>query len=341
MAEAKRKICTAAEWAGQPFKDAKYEALIGSAENPIIRPGTKNFVEAPEKCFKTTLLMRLMVSLASGTTLFPSLPVVRGPMRVLYLHGELSMREIEDRFLAAIGQKTVNEKTQRAVPIEKLDGFFMGKHLSAHLIRNRSASKTCTADGQSVIEGLVKEYKPEILVLDPWQSFISGYDDNVFKDVSQALSFLDRLIETYTLTFFMAVHAGKDSSKGARGSSALGGWRDTNFLLKKRGSEDDKQIVAHIEPRWAEPPNPFKLRFENGTVYAETVFTGIPSNIRFFIEQFQTQHGASPTKSDLRAWKKTWTNMKDDTFRKNLQRAVQHGAIKIVGETLELTEDPQ
>ena len=43
--------------------------------------GTKNLIEAPEKTFKTTMLLRLTIGMACGHTVYPSLPVAR-PVQV-------------------------------------------------------------------------------------------------------------------------------------------------------------------------------------------------------------------------------------------------------------------
>ena len=92
-----------------------------------------------------------------------------------------------------------------------------------------------------------------MLVIDPWQSFISGYDENSFEHTSQATNFLDQLsVEQGGLTIFMPVHTGKDQSKGARGHSSLAGWRDTLIRLIPV-AKDDKSIKVQIRPRWGQP----------------------------------------------------------------------------------------
>src|SRR5271169_3324521 len=145
----KRKIMAVPEWLKQPFKEMKqYDAILGSYSNPVIRPGTKNTIEAPEKAFKTTFLLRLCMGLAAGISVFPEIPIVRtAGMKVLYLHGELSMREIEERTVAAA----------RDIPPEKLVNFYTGKDLGVHLLK-----------GQTQLKELLNHYQPDILALDPY-----------------------------------------------------------------------------------------------------------------------------------------------------------------------------
>jgi hypothetical protein len=69
------------QWIDLKLSDTEEEVIVGSPTNPLIRPRTKNLIEAPEKSYKTTALLRLMAGLACGKTVFPALPVVRPPRR--------------------------------------------------------------------------------------------------------------------------------------------------------------------------------------------------------------------------------------------------------------------
>lgn len=81
------------EWEQIDLNTPDNLVLIGTPANSIIRPGTKNIIEAPEKTFKTTTLLRLTIGVACGHTVFESLPVAR-PVRVLYIHGEMTPRNL-------------------------------------------------------------------------------------------------------------------------------------------------------------------------------------------------------------------------------------------------------
>jgi hypothetical protein len=235
-------ILSAEEWLKADFSVAESEVIVGNADNPLIRPLTKNLVQAPEKAFKTTFLMRLALGISTAETVFSSLPV-KNPRRVLYLHGELALAELKERVREA------------AVDLKRpLDNFFQGRSLSASLV---------TSQGQAAICQLVEEYKPEVLVIDPWQSFIAGADENSFKEISPATAFMDKLIAECGVTILLAIHEGKDHSRGARGHSTLAGWRDTLFALKRSGTT----LTVKVEPRWANPPGDLKLTFQDGTLW--------------------------------------------------------------------------
>jgi len=231
------------EWLNMDFGADHNDALIGTPQSSIVRPGTKNLIEAPEKAFKTTFLLRLSVALSTGRTVFPSLPVSQ-TKRVLYLHGELSLPEIKERLEGAV----------QNLP-RPLNNFLQGRSLDASLV---------TDEGREVIRDIVDAHHPDVLVIDPWQSFIAGTDENNFKEISGATGFLDRLIEDHNLTVFLAAHQGKNPKKGARGHSSLGGWRDTRFNLRKSGSSG---LTITVEPRWAKPLKDLLFTFKAGTVW--------------------------------------------------------------------------
>jgi hypothetical protein len=296
------QILSAEEWMKLDLTSGDQDVIVGTASNPIIRPRTKNFIEAPEKAFKTTAVLRLSMGIAAGVTVFPSLPTTQ-PRKVLYLHGELSAAEIKERTTAAL-------RDFSAPPTN----FFQGRDLNAHLI---------TKEGQEALRALVAEYRPDVLVLDPWQSFISGYDENSFKDMSTATRFLDTLIEEFGVTILIPIHQGKDHSRGARGHSSLAGWRDTRIKLEP--IQNNLAVRVKVEPRWATPPDPFVLKFRDGTVWEEgtPAWTGQAGRIRTFVES----KGGRVSKEEVGKELK----LASDALRKAIDRAQQSNAIEIDG----------
>jgi len=308
---------TAKEWLKRSYHQRVGQSfVIGSSKLVLIEPFTKNFVEAPEKAFKTTFLLRLLLGMACGVAVFPQLPVSQKKSKVLYLHGELGVLQLEDRLVGAA----------QGLPVEALDEdtFVQGRDLSAHLIR---------PNGQNAIEALVKEHKPNVLVIDPWQSFIAGFDENSFKDMSQAMEFLDRLIADYKITLFVPIHLGKDRSKGARGSSSLNGWRDARIKLEPTKDKSGKSVKVTVEPRWGEEVEPFKLRFRNGTVWSDAMFSPQSSAIRDFVKD----RGGVATKEQLQQ-AEPWQGMKPDAFRQALSRVKQEKAVFAHGELLSVKQ---
>jgi hypothetical protein len=298
-------ILSAEDWLKADFTADDSQVLIGTQKNPLVRSLTKNLIQAPEKAFKTTFLLRLALGISTGETVFSSLPV-KSPRPVLYLHGELSPAELKERLQeAAVGLR------------RPLDNFFQGRSLNASLV---------TPEGRTAICELWNQYKPGVLVLDPWQSFIAGADENSFKDVSPATTFLDWLIAKSQVTVFLAIHEGKVHKRGARGHSALAGWRDTLFKLKK--SKDS--LTVEVEPRWAKAPAPLKLTFCDGTLW-EGDAPGWTLQAEEIRKLLQANEGRLTRKQVALG-----LGIKSDSIRMALKRAHNSGAICVDGDIVTL-----
>jgi hypothetical protein len=244
-----------------------------------------------------------MAGLSCGETVFPTLPVARR-RRVLYLHGELSSAEIKERTRPAFVGLS-----------QPYTDFLQGRMIDGHLIEG---------EGQKSIAELLQAYRPDDLVLDPWQSFIQGYDENSFKDMSKAISFCNQLIEASGVTLWIAFHFGKEASRGPRGHSSISGWRDTLFKLHR----DGECATISVEPRWATPPTPFWLRWKNGTMATESRpgLTGNTEKIRGFVDSC----GGRASKSDVAEH----LGIKPEAARKAIQRACNSGVIAQDGDSL-------
>ena len=300
----RRLILTAQEWIDLELSNDEQGVVLGTTQNALVRPATKNLIVAPEKSFKTTFLLRLMAGLSCGETVFPMLPVAR-KRRVLYLHGELSTAEIKDRTRPAFSDLS-----------EPYTEFFQGRMIDGHLIEE---------SGQKSITEILRGYRPDDLVIDPWQSFIQGYDENSFKDMSKAISFCNQLIEDSAITLWIAFHFGKEASRGPRGHSSINGWRDTLFKLRRDG---DCATVT-VEPRWATPPKPFWLRRTGGTMALETGGPSSNSNTGK-ICSFITSSGGRALKNDVVGYLGT----SPEAARKAIQRACDSGTIRQDGDSV-------
>jgi hypothetical protein len=299
-------IMTAEEWLDRNFELSETDIIIGSTNQAIIRPLTKNIIEGSWKSFKTTFALRLMLGLSCGETVFEKLPVLRC-RKALYVHGELSPPEIRERTQSAVV----------GLP-RPLDNFLEVRDLRIHLIQPQ---------GQSQLREILDKARPDDLVLDPWQSFIIGSDENEFRDMSQATRFIDNLIADYSLSVHICTHTGKDPTRGTRGHSVIAGWRDTLIKLERKGSE---LVTVTIEPRWAARVEPFNLKFTYGTLLdtdAE-LFTKQARDIRRVI----TTNGGRASKEQVG----TALSLDGDALRKALSRAAMRRAIVVNGDDVTL-----
>ncbi len=293
----KTRYCmTAEEWEKRDFSKEESESLIGTETNAIIRPLTKNLVVAGDKSFKTTFLMRLGASLASGETVFEELPVRRS-CRVLHIHAELNPAEIKQRVIASIAN--LDTKGQ----------FFPVRDTLVHLIDE---------EGQNTIREIVEEVKPEVVILDPWQELITGFNENSDEHMGVARKFITQLIDDYKVTAFIVQHTGRDEAKGGRGHSGLKGWRDTQIVLKRK----NEQVDVRIEPRWGSTFN-FTLAFKDGTLHPVSImFTKQQMELRELLKGYP--QGASYAQIA------TAMEMSQKSVEKMVNRAVENVPAAVV-----------
>jgi hypothetical protein len=167
-------------------------------------------------------------------------------------------------------------------------------------------------------------------VIDPWQSFIAGTDENNFKEVSGATGFLDKLMEDFGLTVFLAAHQGKNPKKGARGHSSLAGWRDTRFALKKQGTSG---LNIDIEPRWSKPLSGLKLSFKAGTVWEGDVPKWTEQQLQMR-EWVKRNGGSVPRESIGKA-----LQLDGSGLRTALMRASGNDAVELSGDLVKIPEE--
>ncbi len=291
---------SASQWENIDLTDDSIP-LIGDATKKIIRPGTKNIIEAPEKSFKTTFTQRFMLGLSNGLTVYSQLPVAQ-PAHILYFHGELTPSELAERRESAI----------RTIPNFNGDHYIEGRSIEAHFIKE---------SGRQDIRKWVLHFKPKepipyVVVFDPWQAFILGYDENSFESQSQATSFLDKLIVESGATMFFQMHQGKDRTKGARGHSSVSGWKDTTIRLQRKGEKD---LTVTVEPRWSEKFD-FGLTFDGGTLIEKALYGPGSVRIRQLVEK--NFDGWASREALVRL-----IGGGEEAAKKAIQRAVKDGAI--------------
>lgn len=285
------------------------EPVIGTDEHHIVERLTKNLILADAKAWKTTLAMRLTYGMSLGNDFFDALPVPVTPQPVCYIHLELSPRQLVKR---------TQDATQGLSPSPF---FYQERNVDAHLIR---------PEGQEAIRQSLKEAKkamgraPQILVLDPWQELVEGFDENSAQEMAPARKFIDRLISDFNVTVFICFHTGKDKTKGARGTSSIEGWRDTLFELTRTR----ERLTVKVESRWAEPIEPFTLIFQDGTLWDEgdvPKWTRQEQKIRNFVAACNWP----VTRTALLAHLQTAEGMKPEAARKAIKRAEDSHAVTI------------
>lgn len=97
----------------------------------------------------------------------------------------------------------------------------------------------------ATIETLIAKHgKPVLLIIDTLARSMAGGDENSAQDMGRVVAVADRLRDHFDTATVLVHHAGKDVTKGGRGSSALLGAADTYILVE---SDKAGNHVATVE----------------------------------------------------------------------------------------------
>lgn len=301
----KRCIKLSAEaWLQADFSTPQDQIIVGTPTNAIIRPFTKNFVIAPDKSFKTTFSLQFTAGLSCGHTCFEQLPVLR-PMKTLYFHGELSPPEIKERIQAGVRD------------LDLIPGNLIH-------IRDIDANLLSTPGREAIIRE-IKAESPHLIVLDPWADFISGFDESDSVAMSNAQTFIDRLITDFNLTFLIMAHFGKDRARGIRGHSSIGGWMDTRMELCRQGMTNNATLS--VFPRWGAPLEEMALIFNEGRM---NVVTSGWTAQEVAMRSYLVENGGQVSREQMAAHLRLAID--SATFRSAVKRAKDRGAIVVNSE---------
>jgi len=190
------------------------------------------------KVGKSYLCMQLARAIGEGES-FLGIPTNVG--RVLYVQSELGAEVLQSRFRAT------------------------GKTYSGVYVGTTFSMKLDTKAGQGILTRAMEAVLPSVVILDPLYTMMDG-DENEAKDMREVTSFLDDLIEWFSCSVVLIHHAGKDLSKGGRGSNALQAWVDS-FVEMRRVSKNGETLRIRLTPkdlRHAElPPEPIEAELQD------------------------------------------------------------------------------
>lgn len=179
---------------------------------PLIERGTSVAIYSAPKAGKSLLLQEVCAALATGRALLGN--SARDPERVLYLDQENTRQDIGER-LTAMGHVA-----------EELENFI---YLSF-----AGLPPLDTAAGAKELRSIVDEYQPTLVVLDTVSRYVAG-DENEASTYSNLYRLSLAPLKAQCITVVRLDHAGKDASKGQRGSSAKSGDVDTVWSLHAEG----------------------------------------------------------------------------------------------------------
>lgn len=132
-------------------------------------------------------------------------------------------------------------------------------------------AKLSDTDGASQVKEAIQKIvestnlKPTLIIIDTLARNFGG-DENSAVDIGDFIRNIDYLRYDWKATALIVHHSGKDSVKGARGSSALKGAVDAEYEVS-RNSEDRIVYLTAKKMKDAEEPKPVAFNFESVTLH--------------------------------------------------------------------------
>jgi hypothetical protein len=221
-------------------------------------------VAGEPKSFKSTYVVDLMLAVASGEPFLGKYPVLE-PGPVIYVQNENADWIIKDKIQKVIANRNLagsyRRKGNRKIEIK------FPKDLPFHFI-NQQGYQLDDPTHQAILEELVKQIKPVLVVFDPLYLMFSG-DVNSAKDLNPVLQWMLHLKNTYKTGVIAIHHYNKGGSGNWRGgqrmlgSTTLHGWIESAWYLQRNEPEEDDE--AEISKQSNKPSKVILDReFRNG-----------------------------------------------------------------------------
>jgi hypothetical protein len=220
-------------------------------------------VAGEPKSFKSTLVMDLALSIATGEPFLGKYPVDKsGP--VLYIQNENAHWIMKDRFEKMLKHKGVVGKIHRSK--DKLNVTFPPA-VPFYMI-NQQSFMLSNPEHQEYLEDLIKRMKPELVVLDPLYLMFDG-DVASAQDLFPILQWLLYLKNTYNVGILVIHHYNKsgESKRGGQrmlGSTTLHGWIESAWYLTTLAAEGQAEVIMSREFRGAGLQSDLDIRIEMG-----------------------------------------------------------------------------
>ena len=270
------------------------EAII---KNGILLDKTILAVIGPAKTKKTYLCMNFAKAIASGGN-FAGFEAA-GESKVMYLCAEGGYFPNRDRI------KTI----AKDLSDEILESIIFPDYINL-TVNNQP--------DYAILRGLLEEHRPRVLIMDPLIRF-HDVDENASNCISGIFKLFRELIELYSISIIIIHHAGKDPSKGGRGSSVINGEYDSAIYLAKKGDH----IKLAFDMRHVETPENRQISFDSDTMGFDSTETSIDP----VLEYIESNGPISKTKL-VKYWIQSDTYSQSHAYRK-VEESLESNVVKV------------
>lgn len=220
-------------------------------------------VAGEPKSWKSTLAMDAAISIASGKPFLGEFDVKeQGP--VIIIQNENAEWIIRERMSAISVHRGLGGVVEPAVDTPHFSGEWP-IDLPIYYINNQAFSLTNEAHVE-LLEKLIQEIKPVLIILDPLYLMFDG-DINSAKDLNPSLSLLIGLKHKYNVSIMLIHHWRKSQGSTKRGgqrmlgSTTLHGWVESAWYV-----QSGEEITVEREFRSAQAPREIKMRMSLGDI---------------------------------------------------------------------------
>lgn len=211
---------------------------------PLLARGRAHALYAGAKSGKSLLLLELAAALATGRPVL-NLPK-REPIPVLYIDYEMTGADVRDR-LEAFGYS-------------KDDNM---EHL--HYVLLPSIGGLDTKAGADTVIAAVTQKNIQLVIIDTTARAVEG-EENDADTLRAFYRWSGVALKSLGVTWVRADHAGKDSAKGQRGSSAKNDDVDVVWKFTKRNTTSILIEATHRRMQWIPDKIELELREYNGVL---------------------------------------------------------------------------
>lgn len=247
---------------------------------------------APPEHFKTWFAVDLAVSISLGVPFLGDFPVRQG--KVLIVQQEDFGPHLINRFKLVEAAKFAQNDIK--IEMKEFEGGSIGIKFT-HDIDNTilfvSEGQLKLDDEDTIVslENLVRQHKPDLVIVDPFYSLLST--DNYFADAAEPIRNHIKAIRSKYNTAFLFIHHKRKAKEGDDhagretmwGSQFLNAALEGTILFHRKKGQDNKSVTAYRNFKDAESRKPVVLKFNidfNAETFDKSYYVEVTEDLNDF-----------------------------------------------------------